>query len=104
MRVGVPKEIKPSEYRVGLTPSAVREYVHRGHHVVVQTGAGLGAGDADTLYKRAGATPGTPQSSSPMPPLCLSRVSAAENTAMRPATSDMGASKGSPPRASVTVS
>ncbi|HEX4097737.1 MAG TPA: alanine dehydrogenase [Caulobacteraceae bacterium] len=55
MRVGVPREIKPSEYRVGLTPSAVREYVHRGHHVSVETGAGLGAGYADTLYQRAGA-------------------------------------------------
>ncbi|HEY5410899.1 MAG TPA: alanine dehydrogenase [Caulobacteraceae bacterium] len=55
MRVGVPKEIKPSEYRVGLTPSAVREYVHRGHHVTVEQGAGLGAGYADTLYQRAGA-------------------------------------------------
>ena len=55
MRVGVPKEIKPSEYRVGLTPSAVREYVHHGHHVTVEQGAGLGAGYADTLYKRAGA-------------------------------------------------
>ena len=55
MRVGVPKEIKPSEYRVGLTPSAVREYVHRGHHVTVEHGAGVGAGYADTLYRRAGA-------------------------------------------------
>ena len=55
MRVGVPKEIKPSEYRVGLTPSAVREYAHRGHHVSVEAGAGLGAGYADTLYQRAGA-------------------------------------------------
>ena len=55
MRVGVPKEIKPSEYRVGLTPSAVREYVHRGHHVIVEHGAGLGAGYSDTLYRRAGA-------------------------------------------------
>ena len=53
---------------------------------------------------RAGATPGTPQNSSPMPPLCLSRVSAAEKTAMRPATSDMGASSGRPPFLSVTVS
>jgi alanine dehydrogenase len=55
MRVGVPKEIKPSEYRVGLTPSAVREYVHRGHHVMVEKGAGQGAGYSDTLYRRAGA-------------------------------------------------
>ncbi|MGH3266312.1 MAG: alanine dehydrogenase [Trebonia sp.] len=53
--MGAPKEIKQSEYRVGLTPSAVREYVHRGHHVSVETGAGLGAGYADTLYQRAGA-------------------------------------------------
>ena len=55
MRVGVPKEIKPSEYRVGLTPSAVREFVHRGHQVSVEHGAGLGAGYSDTLYRRAGA-------------------------------------------------
>ncbi len=37
MRVGVPKEIKTHEYRVGLTPGAVREYVHAGHEVVVET-------------------------------------------------------------------
>ena len=55
MRVGVPKEIKPNEYRVGLTPSAVREYVHHGHQVLVETGAGLGAGYDDGLYVRAGA-------------------------------------------------
>ena len=55
MRVGVPIEIKPSEYRVGLTPSAVREYVHHGHQVLVQAGAGIGAGYADTAYRRAGA-------------------------------------------------
>ncbi len=53
---------------------------------------------------RAGATPGTPQNSRPMPPLCFKRVSAAEKTAMRPATSDMGASRGRPPFLSVTVS
>ena len=40
MRVGVPKEIKPDEYRVGLTPTAVREYVTHGHAVSVETGAG----------------------------------------------------------------
>jgi alanine dehydrogenase len=55
MRVGVPKEIKPNEYRVGLTPTAVREYVHRGHEVLVQAGAGLGGGYRDQDYKRAGA-------------------------------------------------
>ena len=42
MRVGVPKEIKRNEYRVGLTPSAVREYVHNGHSVLVETKAGDG--------------------------------------------------------------
>jgi alanine dehydrogenase len=55
MRVGVPKEIKPDEYRVGLTPNAVREYAAHGHEVVVQTGAGEGAGYADADYVRAGA-------------------------------------------------
>ena len=55
MRVGVPREIKPSEYRVGLTPSAVREYVHHGHHVIVEHGAGVGAGYGDVAYRRAGA-------------------------------------------------
>ena len=55
MRVGVPREIKPDEYRVGLPPTAVREYVARGHEVIVETGAGIGAGYADALYERAGA-------------------------------------------------
>jgi len=55
MHVGVPSEIKPGEFRVGLTPGAVREYVARGHEVIVQAGAGLGAGYADEAYFRAGA-------------------------------------------------
>jgi alanine dehydrogenase len=55
MRVGVPREIKPDEYRVGLTPAAVREYVAHGHQVVVETGAGSGAGYQDEAYIRAGA-------------------------------------------------
>jgi len=55
MRVGVPREIKPDEYRVGLTPTAVREYVSRGHEVVVEAGAGVGAGYPDQAYTRAGA-------------------------------------------------
>ncbi|MBJ7411124.1 MAG: alanine dehydrogenase [Phenylobacterium sp.] len=55
MRVGVPREIKPDEYRVGLTPTAVREYVSHGHDVLVEAGAGIGAGYADSLYVRAGA-------------------------------------------------
>jgi alanine dehydrogenase len=56
MRVGVPSEIKPGEHRVGLTPTAVREYVGHGHSVLVQTGAGLGAGYGDEAYVKAGAT------------------------------------------------
>lgn len=55
MRVGVPREIKSDEYRVGLTPTAVREYVSHGHDVLVEAGAGIGAGYADSLYVRAGA-------------------------------------------------
>ena len=55
MRVGVPREIKPDEYRVGLTPTAVREYVTHGHEVAVETGAGAGAGYPDDLYRKAGA-------------------------------------------------
>ncbi len=56
MRVGVPSEIKPGEHRVGLTPTAVREYVGHGHTVIVQSGAGLGAGYADDVYVMAGAS------------------------------------------------
>jgi alanine dehydrogenase len=55
MRIGVPREIKPGEYRVGLTPTAVREYGVHGHAVLVETGAGLGAGYDDAAYVRAGA-------------------------------------------------
>ena len=56
MRVGVPKEIKAHEYRVGLTPGAVREYVAAGHRVAVETGAGEGIGASDESYRKAGAT------------------------------------------------
>ena len=56
MLVGVPKEIKAQEYRVGLTPSAVREYVASGHRVIVERGAGDGIGASDQIYQRAGAT------------------------------------------------
>jgi alanine dehydrogenase len=55
MQVGVPREIKADEYRVGLTPTAVREYVTHGHQVLVETGAGQGAGYPDEAYVRAGA-------------------------------------------------
>jgi len=55
MRVGVPKEIKDHEDRVGLVPSSVAELVHHGHEVVVERGAGLGAGLGDDQYTAAGA-------------------------------------------------
>ena len=55
MRVGVPKEIKDHEYRVGLVPSSVAELVHHGHDVLIERGAGLGAGLEDELYVAAGA-------------------------------------------------
>ena len=55
MRVGVPKEIKNNEYRVGLIPSSVHELVHHGHEVIVQRGAGVGAGLPDADYIAAGA-------------------------------------------------
>ncbi|MCA1515601.1 alanine dehydrogenase [Bradyrhizobium sp. NBAIM01] len=56
MKVGVPKEIKAHEYRVGLTPGAVREYVAAGHHVMIETNAGAGIGATDDNYRNAGAT------------------------------------------------
>lgn len=55
MLVGVPKEIKVHEYRVGLTPSSVRELVSHGHKVIVQTLAGAAIGLTDDMYKAAGA-------------------------------------------------
>ncbi|SDF79329.1 L-alanine dehydrogenase [Onishia taeanensis] len=56
MKIAVPKEIKNHEYRVALTPSGVRELTGRGHQVVVQAGAGEGAGFPDADYEAAGAT------------------------------------------------
>ncbi|MDE2516883.1 MAG: alanine dehydrogenase [Rhodospirillales bacterium] len=56
MRIGVPKEIKNNEFRVGLLPSAVRELTHAGHSVAVETGAGAGIGYGDEQYRAAGAT------------------------------------------------
>jgi alanine dehydrogenase len=55
MKVGVPTEIKADEHRVGLTPTAAREFAARGHEVLVQTGAGADAGFEDAAYVRAGA-------------------------------------------------
>ena len=55
MRVGVPKEIKVLEYRVGMTPSGVKELVSDGHEVFVETNAGIGIGMIDKDYENAGA-------------------------------------------------
>ncbi|MCX7384406.1 MAG: alanine dehydrogenase [Alphaproteobacteria bacterium] len=56
MKVGVPKEIKTHEYRVGLTPAAVRELTVHGHEVVVQQDAASGIGFTDDAYRAAGAS------------------------------------------------
>jgi alanine dehydrogenase len=53
--IGVPKEIKQDEYRVGLVPSTVAQLVARGHSVQVEAHAGNGAGITDTEYATAGA-------------------------------------------------
>lgn len=55
MKIGCPKEIKPQEFRVGMTPNAVREAVAHGHAVVVETGAGAGSGFGDDDYAASGA-------------------------------------------------
>ena len=55
MIIGLPREIKNNEFRVGLTPGAVSTYVHAGHTVLVEQGAGLGSGFADQEYVDAGA-------------------------------------------------
>ncbi len=55
MKIGCPKEIKPQEFRVGMTPDAAREAVAHGHSVMIETNAGLGAGFADADYTAAGA-------------------------------------------------
>ena len=55
MKIGCPKEIKPQEFRVGLTPSAALEAVNAGHEVLIQTAAGVGAGFEDSDYETAGA-------------------------------------------------
>ncbi|PID60667.1 MAG: alanine dehydrogenase [Gammaproteobacteria bacterium] len=56
MLIGCPTEIKPQEFRVGMTPAAVAEAVHHGHKVLIQSGAGLGTGFSDDDYTTAGAT------------------------------------------------
>lgn len=56
MRIGVPREIKAQEYRVGLTPAGVRELTQAGHSVLVENQAGAAIGFTDDLYRLAGAT------------------------------------------------
>ena len=55
MLIGVPKEIKNFEYRVGLVPSSVRELISHGHQVLVQKGAGEKIGFDDEAYQQVGA-------------------------------------------------
>ena len=55
MRIGIPKEIKIHEYRVGITPAGVRELVDRGHEVVIQKNSGLEIGFDDFSYEASGA-------------------------------------------------
>ena len=55
MKIGCPTEIKPQEFRVGITPIAAQEAVGRGHEVIVQSGAGAGAGFDDAAYEAVGA-------------------------------------------------
>ena len=56
MKIAVPRETLEREYRVGLTPDAVRQLVGQGHSVLVERGAGAGSGFSDEDYARAGAT------------------------------------------------
>ena len=55
MRIGVPKEIKTQEFRVGMTPSGVAILTAKGHTVLVEQGAGLGSSITDEAYLKAGA-------------------------------------------------
>ncbi len=55
MKIGCPKEIKPQEFRVGITPNAAQEAVAHGHEVLIETGAGIGSGFDDAAYEAAGA-------------------------------------------------
>ena len=55
MKVGVPKEIKIEEYRVGLTPDSVRQFADQGHEVLVEMNAGIGLNCSDEDYQKAGA-------------------------------------------------
>ena len=73
MKVGVPTEIKPDEYRVSLTPAGVRELADHGHEVIVQAGAGEGIGDPRRRLRRRrarGSLPGRRRRCSARPRWC----------------------------------
>ena len=55
MHIGVPREVKQDEYRVGMIPAGVEELTRAGHRVVIEAGAGLGSGITDEQYTEAGA-------------------------------------------------
>ena len=55
MLIGVPKEIKPDEYRVALTPAGAEMLAQDGHELLIERGAGLGSGFSDDFYEDAGA-------------------------------------------------
>ena len=55
MIIGIPKEIKDKEFRVGMVPAGVRELVQAGHEVLIEKGAGIGSGITDQEYRHAGA-------------------------------------------------
>ena len=55
MQIGVPREIKPEEFRVGITPFGVQDLTHDGHRVLIEKNAGVGSGFSDEEYARAGA-------------------------------------------------
>ena len=69
MIIGLPKEVKDSENRVGLIPGAVKVLTRRGHQVLVEAGAGLGSAIADDEYEDAGGTGGKGCASFRQPPL-----------------------------------
>ena len=60
MIIGVPKEVKTHEYRVGLTPTSVRELAAHGHKIIIEPNAGAGIGASDAAYEKAGARIGDP--------------------------------------------
>ena len=57
MVVGIPKEVKDNEYRVAVTPNAVKQLIAMGQEVLIENGAGVGSGFLDQEYQEAGAKP-----------------------------------------------